>query len=107
MPDTSDVLLPAREWLARGDEELLANEVESCHHFGDGVLDLDPRVHLEEEVLAFGCQETFDRARAAIARRPRSVDGDPSDPRAEIVAHSGRRRLLDQLLMAPLDRAIA
>ena len=41
-----------RERLACGDPDLLADEVEPGHELGDGVLDLDARVHLEEEVLA-------------------------------------------------------
>ena len=40
------------ERLALGDPELLLDEVEARDELGDRVLDLEPRVHLEEEDLA-------------------------------------------------------
>ena len=52
VPCPADVLLPERERLARGDEDLLADEVNPRHDLSDRVLDLDACVHLEEEVLA-------------------------------------------------------
>ena len=47
-----DVLLADGERLAGGDENLLADQVEPGHELGHRVLDLDPRVHLHEEVVA-------------------------------------------------------
>ena len=40
-------------------------------------------------------------------RRLRGVDGDLADLRAQLVVDQRRRRLLDQLLVAALDRAVA
>ena len=51
-PRSVDVLLAQRERLALRDQDLLADEVEAGHELRDGVLDLDPGVHLHEEVLA-------------------------------------------------------
>ena len=107
VPAQAHVLLPHRERLALRDQDLLADEIEPGDELGHGVLDLDPRVHLHEEVLARRRQEPLDRAGGAVARRPRRVDRDLADPLAQRRVDGGRRRLLDQLLMPPLDRAVA
>src|SRR5581483_5699757 len=70
-------------------------------------LDLHPRVHLHEVVGAVGREQPFDRPRRAIAGGARRVDGDPADARAQLLVDGRRRRLLDQLLVPPLDRAVA
>ena len=44
---------------------------------------------------------------AAIADGARRGDGDLADPCAQLVADRGRRRLLDELLVPALDRAVA
>ena len=102
-----DVLLAHRERLAGRDPHLLADEVDPRHLLGDRVLDLDARVHLHEVVVAGGSQEALDRPRGAVAGRPRGIDRDPADPLPQLLVDGGRRRLLDQLLVAALDRAVA
>ena len=47
-----DVRLRVAERLARGDAQLLAHEIDPRHRLGHRVLDLEARVHLEEEELA-------------------------------------------------------
>jgi hypothetical protein len=60
-----DVRLCDAERLSRCDGELLAHEIDSCHGLGDGVLHLQPRVHLEEvEVVAD--EQALDRPRAGV-----------------------------------------
>ena len=107
MPAQDDVLLPERQRLARGDEHLLAHEVDARDHLRDGVLDLDARVHLHEEVLAVGCEEPFDRPGGPVAGRARRIDGERPDAGPERSVDTGRGRLLDELLVTPLDRAVA
>ena len=102
-----DVLLANRERLPRRHEHLLADQVEARHELGHGVLDLDAGVHLHEEVVAVLGQQALDRSRRAVAGGARGVDGDAADPLAQLGADSGRRRLLDELLVAALDRAVA
>jgi hypothetical protein len=46
------VLLPERKRLARRHAYLLAHEVKPRDEFGDGVLDLQARVHFQEVELA-------------------------------------------------------
>ena len=82
-------------------------DVDAGGRLGDGVLDLETRVHLEEVEVALRVDEELDGAGAVVA------DGERERHRllAHRLAHLGRheraRRLLDHLLVAPLDRALA
>ena len=71
-PRSVDVVLGERQRLARGDPDLLGDEVDARHQLGDGVLDLQAGVHLEEEELAVLVEE-LDGAGVEVAaglRRP-------------------------------------
>jgi hypothetical protein len=57
-PRTRTVGLGQRQRLAGGDRELQGDKVEPGHLLGDGVLHLQPGVHLEEEVLLTGDQNS-------------------------------------------------
>ena len=85
MATQNDVLLPDRERLAGRDQHLLADEVDPRHLFRDGVLDLDPRVHLHEVVSPVRGQEALDRAGGAVAGCPGGVDRDLADPGAQLL----------------------
>ena len=100
------VLLAERERLAGGDQHLLAHEVEAGHELGDRVLDLDAGVHLEEEVVPVAVEEALDRPGPAVADGPRRVHRDGADPLTELRRDRRGRRLLDELLVAPLNRAV-
>jgi hypothetical protein len=67
-----DVLLRERERLPRRDAQLLLDEVEAGDELGDGVLDLQPGVHLHEERLVRGVarHDELDGARRRCSRRP-------------------------------------
>ena len=107
MPGEADVLLRERERLPRGDQHLLAHEIEAGHELGHRVLDLDARVHLEEEVVPVAVEEALDRPGAPVADGPGRVHGDGADPLAQLRRDRGRRSLLDELLVAALNRAVA
>ena len=107
MAAQDDVALGERQRFAGRDAHLLAHDVDPGHHLRDRVLDLHPGVHLQEVVRAVRGQESLDRPRRAVADGPRGLDGDLADLRAQVVVDGGRRRLLDELLVAPLDRAVA
>ena len=92
---------------AAGDPDLLAHEVEPRHHLRHGVLDLKAGVHLEEVVGAVGVEQALDGAGVRVADGPGGVDGDGADPLAQLRRDGGRGRLLEDLLMAALDRAVA
>ena len=75
-PRKAHVLLAQRERLAERDPDLRADEVEPGDELGDGVLDLDARVHLHEEVVAVRREQALDRPGGAVAGGARRVDGD-------------------------------
>ena len=95
------------ERAALGDAELLAHEVDAGDLLGDGVLDLEARVDLEERDRAVGADEELARARADVADlaqdRLRRVVQDP----VLLVAQERRGCLLDELLVTALQRAVA
>ena len=106
VPAQLDLVLGDRELLAGGDQHLLADDVDPGDHLGHAMLDLDPGVHLEEEVIVADLHP-LDRAGAAIVDRAGCFGGDLADPLAHLGVDVRARRLLDQLLVAALDRAVA
>ena len=92
---------------AGGEPELLADDVEPGDELGHAVLDLEPRVDLEEPEGAVPVVEELAGRRVAQA----GSRGDPNGHRVELaplrLGQAGRGRLLDQLLVAPLERAVA
>src|ERR1700733_13167922 len=102
------VRLSALKLFALRDQDHLAHQVDACDHFGDGMLDLNPGVHLDEEELP-GCAvvEIFKRAGAAIT----DAFGEPYRGGAERLSRGfverGRWRLLPYLLPPALQRAFA
>src|SRR5205085_6153590 len=100
-----DVLLPKTELFARRDADLLLHEVDAGHHFRYGVLDLDARVHLDEEELGV-LVEKFERADAAVTDLAACIDTALADLLAHLRRYVWSRRLLHDLLVAPLQRAV-
>ena len=92
---------------ALGDPDLLGHQVQAGHHLGHRVLDLEPRVDLEKVELAARIEDELDRAGAAVARLLRDPAGRGREALAQRGGEGGRRGLLEQLLMAALDRALA
>jgi hypothetical protein len=76
-------------------------------HLGDRVLDLEARVHLEEIELPVGREQKLDGAGVAIAAGARRRDRHRPHLGAERGRQRGRRGFLDDLLVPPLDRAVA
>ena len=71
------------------------------------MLDLETRVHLEEEVLALAREEALDGPSRAVPDCSGCIDRYPADDGAKVLVDGRRRRLLDELLMAALNRAVA
>ena len=105
-----DILLAPAQRLAIGDAQHLAHQVHASHGLGDGMLDLDARVHLDEiEILratAVVVQE-LQRAGAAIADRARQLRRRFAQALARGGVQRGRGRFLEHLLATPLQRAFA
>jgi hypothetical protein len=106
MPAAHDVALAEGKLLPRRHLDLLLHEVDARRELRDGMLDLDPRVHLDEEELVVLEQE-LERARAAIADLAACVGAALTDPRERPHGEARRGRLLDDLLVAALHRAVA
>ena len=75
---------------------------------GDGVLDLDARIDLDEiEGAGIGIHQEFDRTRTKVVGRLADLQCVAGEFLPLVVAEIRRRRTLDDLLIAPLDRAVA
>ncbi len=106
-PEKSDVGLAVAQRLARGDAQLLAHQVEAGDLLGHRVLHLQAGVDLQEEELAgVVVEQQLHRARRDIADRLGQPHRGVSHGRSQAVVHRGRRRLLDDLLVAALDGAL-
>src|SRR5262249_6816714 len=85
----------------------LRHEVEAGHELGHGVLDLEPRIHLEEVEVLLRIDDELDGARGLVADGGRKRYRLPSHGSARLVVEEGARRFLDDLLVPALDRAFA
>ena len=108
----ADLALRERKRLAGRDPELPFNQVEAGHRLGDRMLNLKPRIHLEE-IESVGLQATrrigdeLNRARSDIASRQRRVGRRLRHRAAGLIRQSRSRAFLDHLLMPALGRAVA
>ena len=89
------------------DGDLQLDQVESGGFLGDRVFDLQPGVHLQEVELAVVVGKELHRPRTGVADRAGGQPGgvEQPGPHARYALDQGRRRFLDDLLMAALDRA--
>ena len=93
---------------AARDVDLQLGEVKPGRALGDRMFHLQPRVHLHErEAVTLRLVQELDRARIAIVRALAQPHGRFAQKPVLFLGQSGRRRLLQNLLVAPLDRAIA
>ena len=95
------------EVLAGGEANLGFHQIDLRHHFGDGMLDLNARVHLDEVKFAGDVAQELDCTRARIADRAEGVDYLFADALARGRVENRGRRLLEDLLVAPLERTLA
>ena len=58
------------ELLAPGQPQLLLDQIDTCHHLGDWVLDLNAGVHLHEIEAPCALQEKLDRAGVLVSNMP-------------------------------------
>ena len=107
MAGERDRILCEKEWLARRDFNLQADKVEPGHALGDGMLDLQSRIHLQKEERFTCIEEEFDRPRIHISRRTRRHDRRVAETLAQLRRDGGRGRFLDHLLVPSLDGAFA
>ena len=107
VPVELDVLLFEREGVSVGEPDLLFNEIDAGHHFGDGMLDLDAGIHFHEEEVVILVEQELDSSDIPVVDRFHGFDGDAAEFSAELFIDGGRRRFFEQLLVPALDRAIS
>jgi hypothetical protein len=101
------ILLAKTKLFARGDTDHLLDEIDAGDHLGHGVLDLQPRVHLEEEEGAILAGDKLDRTSGIVADRLGERDGLCPHRGARPGIEKGTWRFLDDFLIAPLNGAFA
>src|ERR1700683_5056491 len=100
------VALRVRQGLARGEEEARLDKINTGDELRDRMLDLDAGVHFDKVELAI-LIEKLERASAAIAHRAARFHAPLTHQPALPCSDARCRRLLDDLLVAPLHRAVA
>src|SRR6185503_14506270 len=106
-PGSSPLTRNSNEWpRGRGDRDLGPDQVDAAGLLGDRVLELQPGVHLEERDHPVQADEELDRTGADVPGRRTDVPRRGVDLRALLVGEERRRRLLDQLLVPALQRAV-
>src|ERR671910_743694 len=90
-----------------GDAKLPFHEILAGDVFGHRMFDLETGVHLHEEERAVLVQQEFHRAGPDIANGLGGSHGGLTHPPPGRQVEVGGRRLLHDLLMAALDRAVA
>ena len=97
--------------LARGNAHLRLHEIDVSDLLGDGVLDLDPRIHFDEDVLArtlpLGFDQELHSARAGVVDRLGKAHRVAAQRLSQLGRDVRSRRDFHDLLVPPLDRAIA
>lgn len=106
MAGERNVLLLQRQRLAARNTQLKFDQIEARDGLRHRMLDLQPRVHFHEIVIARAIQQEFQRARALITDRFHRRDGGRTHPRAQLRRNCRRRRFLDQFLVTALHGAI-
>ena len=98
----------AGERRAVGDEDLQLHQVDAGGVLGDGVLDLQAGVDLEEgEDLLLGLVQVFDGACALVSGGVDEFGGRGAQLVGLLLGQQRRAGLLDDLLVAALDGAVA
>ena len=101
-----DLVLGQRQGFARGDLDLLVDDVDAGDALGDRVLDLDAGVHLDEVELAVLVEE-LDGAGARVFELAHGGGADLADLAAAWRRDGRGGGLLPDLLVAALQRAVA
>src|SRR5918998_5012993 len=96
-----------RKRRALGHPDLKRDEVEPRDELRDRMLDLEPRVHLEEEEVAVRAEQELDGAGARVAERLTRAHCGGAHPVAQGEGDRGGGALLNDFLVAALDRALA
>src|SRR5678815_1226727 len=103
-----ELTLNPRHRLAGSDANLRGDEIDTDHLLGDWMLNLQARVHLQEVergLVAPAFEQEFDRSRVAVPRGARYGHSRVSHSTTQRGRDGGGWCLLNDFLMAALDRA--
>ena len=103
----ADVLLAEGQRLAGGDGDLRLDQIDAGHHFGHGMLDLNPRVDFDEVEVVVLVEDELDGARIGVVGGLDQTHGRFAHGLPFFVRQVRGRALLDQFLMPALGGAIA
>ena len=102
------MMLAERRRLPGGDADHPFNQVDAADFFGNTVLHLQPGVYLQEiELPGVGIEDEFHCAGGTVVHRASQARRRRMQRSARGISQSRCRRLLDHLLVAPLDRAVS
>ena len=112
MAGACDFRLPLGKRLTAGHFQLPFHQILAGHHLGYRMLDLKPGIHLHEEkrarhTILGGFDDKFHRAGPLVTDGQGRICRRPAHGGAQILGHAGRRGLLQDFLMAALDRTVA
>src|SRR5207253_10600007 len=103
----ADLWVLISEFLAASQAELLAHEVDPRDLLGHAVLDLETRVDLEEADGPVLAHEELARSRAEVAGLLEDCLRGLVEAFVLLIAQERRGGLLDELLVAALEGAVA
>ena len=106
MPCVRDLFLGQRQWPPFRDLDLPAHEVETCHQLCDGMLDLKAGVDFEEVELAVRTEDELNCASVGVVEQPPDGERCLRHALTQRRGEAWRGRLLDDLLVAALNRAL-
>src|SRR5688500_3828425 len=86
--------------------DLPGDDIEARHELRNTMLDLEASVHLEEEVVSVGIEEELDSGRIVEVHGAGDSSSTVGQSCPNDLVDRRRRRLLNQLLVPALDRAV-
>ena len=99
-----DFLLTKPEWTALCDPYLLRYQVHATNHLGHRMFHLDARIHFKEiECFPITVVQELHGAGTAVLQMTGKGYSGLFDGSSQFRFENGRRRLFDQLLVAPLN----
>ena len=102
-----NIFLRGGQRLALSHSDLPLHKIKASDAFGHRVLYLQPGIHLQKIKLATGIEQKLHRARAYIIHRPRRLYCSGAHRFAQLRRHDGARGFFYDLLVPPLQRAVA
>ena len=106
-PRGRNVLLRERQRFAVGNAQLPLHQIDAVDELGDRMLDLQPRVHFEEEEASVGIEHELAGAGVLVVDRLCGAHGGRAHRRAQFGRERDGGCFLDDFLMPALDRTFA